>query len=560
MKIDYNNCKPGNTSHTTILNLIMNALHPNTERRLKKIQQIPHVWEGDRRKMSGFELNLEQAKSGNGECIIWVDGSEGFVRAMDMVPPEMGLEAIVRTLLRAMENPHNPGKPARPQKIIVRDREIQFFLRGALQNLGITIDYVPNLPLIDELFRGFEEMNNSQPPSIPPSCEKLLVETASQIWNSEPWNSMADYVILAIEVDWGDVGTLYACILGMLGKEYGVILYRSLESLKRFRAAVLGEDSMRAMEKAFLTQDCWFLNFEPTEDIEDEVDEDELDLADLPPSKISPIFGCIHSFEGMRPFLDEEEALVVYVALQGTIRFFCEKEAELSQEKVKAMNKNYCISVPSKSAPVESVSVKVSTMPDLTAELMEMLEQAEQSPGDRGEMTVPIKDDLVPENALITLDLMPWEIIQQLAENRKIYYQSLEVTPAGEGMPVVVLQTTRPKAKVIIEKLQGAGGLKGISFNPGEDTFSDMTYDLGILQTNNGELYMLTELYQHHKTLKKWHQCCQITNGYCGLVLAMGITGASRGNPKPRDLMAFLETKAMDTKELGIGGLQLMPD
>ncbi len=538
----------------------MNALHPTTERRLKKIQQIPHVWEGDRFKLSGFEPNLEQAKSGNGECIIWVDGSEGFVRAMDMVPPEMGLEAIVRTLVRAMENPNSPAKPARPQKIVVQDREIQFFLRGALQNLGITIDYAPNLPLIDELFRGFEEMNNSQSPSIPPSYEKLLVETANQIWKLEPWNFMADYDILAIEVDWGEVRTLYACILGMLSREYGVILYRSLESLKRFRAAVLGEDSMRAMEKAFLTQDCWFLNFEPTEDIEDEVYEDELDLADLPPSKIRPIFGSVHPFEGIRPFLDEEEALVVYVALQGAIRFFRHKEPELSQEQVKAINENYRISVPSESATVESVSVKVATMPELTTELMEMSEQAEQSPGDKGEITVQIRDDLVPKNALITLDLMPWEMIQQLAENRKIYYQSLGVNPAGEGMPVVVIQTTRPKAKAIIKKLQGASGLKGICFNPGEDTFSDMTYDLGILQTNKGELYMLTELDQHHKTLKKWHQGCKITNGYCGLVIAMGITGASRGNPKPRDLMAFLETKAMDTKELGIGVLQLMPD
>ena len=542
----------------------MNTLHPSTERRLKKIQQIPHVWEGDRFKLSGFEPNLEQAKSGNGECIIWVDGSEGFVRAMDMVPPEMGLEAIVRTLLRAMENPNSPGKPARPQKIVVRDREIQFFLRGALQNLGITIDYVPNLPLIDELFRGFEEMNNSQSPSIPPSYEKLLVETANQIWKLEPWNFMADYDILAIEVDWGEVETLYACILGMLGEEYGVILYRSLDSLKRFRAAILAEDSIEVLEKEFLTQDCWFLNFEPTEDIEDEVDEDELDLADLPLSKIRPIFGCVHPFEGIRPFLDEEEALVVYVALQGAIRFFRHKEPELSQEQVKAINENYRISVPSESATVESVSVKVATMPELTTELMEMSEQAEQSPGDRGEITVQIRDDLVPKNALITLDLMPWEIVQQLAENRKIYYQSLEVNPAGEGMPVVVIQTTRPKAKAIIKKLQGAGGLKGISFNPTEDHFSDMTYDLGILQTNNGELYMFTELSgeleQHHRSMKEWHQGCEITNGYCGFVLAMGITGASRGNPKPRDLMAFLETKAMDTKELGIGVLQLMPD
>ncbi len=542
----------------------MNALHKTTQRRLKKIPQIPHVWEGDRRSMSGLDSNLELAPEGNGECIIWLDGSEGFVRAMDVVPPEMGPEAIVRTLLRAMENPHNPAKPARPQKIVVRDREIQFFLRGALQDLGITIDYVRDLPLIDELFRGFENVHNSQPPVIPPQYEKLLVDTAQQIWSEEPWNSMADYDILAIEIEDVDVETLYICIMGMLGQEYGAIIYRSLESLKRFRGTVVAEDSMEKLEQAFLTQDCWFLNFEPTDDADIDENEEEFDLADLPRSQINPVFGSIHPFEGMRPFLDEEEAMVVYGALQATLRFFRHKQPELAQEKVKAMSKSYRISIPSESKTRDKVSVKVSTMPELSAELMEMLETAEYESGDNGEMAVALRDDLVPDNTFITLDLMVWEAVQGLTNNPKIYYQSQKITPTGEGLPVIVLQTTRPKAKVIIEKIQAAGGLKGICFNPGEDSVMETRYNLGIMETNNGELYIFAELNQeleqHQEALKKWNHRCKVTNGYCGLAIAMGITGASRGKPKAKDVMAFFETEAMDPKALGIGVLKLMPD
>ncbi len=59
----------------------------------------------------------------------------------------IGPEAIVRTLMRAMEHPHSPAKPARPQRIVVRDREIQFYLRGVLQDLDIAIDYAPELPV-----------------------------------------------------------------------------------------------------------------------------------------------------------------------------------------------------------------------------------------------------------------------------------------------------------------------------------------------------------------------------------------------------------------------------
>jgi len=98
----------------------MTALNHSTRRRLQKLAQIPSVWEGDRRPLSrqtadDLELGLRETDQ-TGECILWVDGSQGFVRSMDMVTPDIGPEAVVRTLLRAMEHPHNPAQPARPQK------------------------------------------------------------------------------------------------------------------------------------------------------------------------------------------------------------------------------------------------------------------------------------------------------------------------------------------------------------------------------------------------------------------------------------------------------------
>ncbi|MEQ8961214.1 MAG: hypothetical protein RLP02_25365, partial [Coleofasciculus sp. C2-GNP5-27] len=111
----------------------MSALNRNTRRRLKRLPQIPSVWEGDRRSLVTVSDQGDFDAEGNNECILWVDGSEGIVRAMEIVSPEMGPEAIVRTLLRAMEHPQSPARPARPSKIVVRDREVQFLLRGVLQ-------------------------------------------------------------------------------------------------------------------------------------------------------------------------------------------------------------------------------------------------------------------------------------------------------------------------------------------------------------------------------------------------------------------------------------------
>ncbi|MBF2062504.1 MAG: hypothetical protein IGR91_20685, partial [Fischerella thermalis M66_A2018_004] len=63
----------------------------------------------------------------------------------------------------------------------------------------------------------------------------------------------------------------------------------------------------------------------------------------------------------------------------------------------------------------------------------------------------------------------------------------------------------------------------------------------------------------HVEARKKWNQRCKNTKGYCGLIIAKGLTGAARGNPQLRDMMALFEARSLSPKDLGIGTLQLMP-
>jgi hypothetical protein len=256
----------------------MNALPQTTMRRLKKIPQNSSVWEGDRRPLSGGGSEENNNHKDSRECIIWVDAVEGLVRAMDVVPAEMGPEAVVRTLLRAIENPHGPAKPARPQKIVVQNREIQFFLRGAIKDLEINVDYVPELPLIDELFRTFDFVEQESENTISSQSQQLLKEVAHEIWQKSPWDLLADHDIVDLEINCWDITKLYACVMGMLGKKYGVILYRSLESMKQFRSAVLSDESLGHLESAFLGQDCWFLSYEPgANDLDFDEDDDDFE-------------------------------------------------------------------------------------------------------------------------------------------------------------------------------------------------------------------------------------------------------------------------------------------
>ncbi len=540
----------------------MTSFNRSTSRRLKKLTQIPSIWEGDRRPLSSLQ-NPHPESDPRGECILWVDGSQGIVRGMDMVPVNSGPEAIVRTLMRAMENPHSPAKPARPQKIVVRDREIQFYLRGVLQDLDISIDYVPELPLIDELFHSFAEILDQQVPDLPPEYAQALEEKAFAIWRAAPWEFLEEQQIISIEINKWDVETLYASVMGMLGMEYGVLLYRSEESLKRFRATVLTEEESQAdLEEAFLKQDCFFLTFEGG-DIDHDDDDGFDDLAELPPEEINPTFGNIHPLEGLRSVLYDEEALVVLVALSALERFFRDQRRTLCHDSFPSLNRRYRISLPASAPETKPVTVNVSTMPNLAAELEQMSDFDDEDELESLDLPMlsSLRDDLIPADSFLSLGAVSWEMLEYLRQG-VTHQKAGEIAQVGDGLPVILIQTSRPKGKKVIENIQQAGGLKAICFNPGTDPISGDRYDLGLLQTHNQELFLFGEFAGddpvHIEARKKWNQRCRDTSGYCGLIIARGLTGASRGNPQLRDMMALFEARSLSPTDLGLGTLQLM--
>lgn len=532
----------------------MATLPSTTISRLLKLPQSDAVWEGDRRSLES--LGWEDSSADHQDYILWVDGTEGTVRAMETVSSETGMEAMVRTLIRAIETPQSYGQPSRPKRVVVRDREIQFFLRGILQELEITIEHVAKLPLIDTLLENLQQSRNQRPRLLPESYETPLFQTAQQIWKNPPWEQLADSDIITIDLVEENVDPLYVSVMGMLGSEYGILLYRSLDSLKNFRSQIVQRESMEEMENVFLQQDCWFLNY----DLGDE-NEDKEDIEKSTSTEVQPYFGSINPYEGIRPFLGEEEAKVVYVALQALQQFMSEQENQQALEQYELIEKQYAISLPETVETASDVTVKVSTNPELEEEFMEGLEEQEED-SESAELSSPIREDLVPEDSFLSIGMMPWEVLEQIQNNKKKYYQSMGISPKGEGMPIILIQTTRPKAKEMIEQIEELGGLRGIGFNTGEDPEANAVYDLGLLQMGNGELYLFGEFQQnettHANARQKWDRRCQQTDQYCGLMIASGLKGASRGQPQMKDMMAFFEAQALSTEDLGLGVLQLM--
>jgi hypothetical protein len=501
--------------------------------------------------------------------IIWAD-SDHFMRVMDVEPADSGREVMVRSLLKAMEHPQGPLDPSRPQKIVVRDRETQLFLRGVLQDLDIKVEYARELPLIEAVWEGLQEMFKPTPPSIPSGQVEHLMRACYCLWHDAPWEQLWDHNIIAIDVNYGDIDTLYVSVMGQLGMEYGALFYRSQDSLRQFREAVVGQDSAsEKMEATFLNQDCMFVNFEPVEDEElEQTDEAPfLSVVDMATTTgVSPVFGSIHPLEGMRPFLDEEEAIVMTVALEALHRFFQRHAHKFDRDEFPAVSGRYRIPIASSAS--EQLTIQVKTLPDLSEELEAFgneLEEEEESLLSTllgGGIPMPLlRDDLIPEQAFFSLGMLPWPIVEKLRQSVQ-HHQSGFTTMSGEGLPVVMIQTSQPKVKKMIQTLKAAGGIKGLGFNPGEGEAGE-PYDLGILKTEDNQLYLFGEYYEdepvHIQAKRKWNKRCRKTKGWCGLVIARGLSGASRGNPQLEDFMALFEVKAFSERDFRLGVLTMMP-
>ncbi len=560
----------------------MTVLKNSTVRRLNQIPQSNAVWEGDRRSLpknhnqdDGNLIRLaDHIHEDKPQCILWVDGSMGVVRSMDVVEPNMGQEAIVRALLQAIERPQSPSKPSRPQRILVRDRSLQFYLRGILQSLNICVDHIDHLPMIDEIFSNLIQHTQITPPTVPQAQAEALYHQADLFWRSSPWRYMWDHQVLAIHINRWDIETLYAVIMGHLGMERGVIFYQSQESLVRFRQ-LIAEDESEDLEETFLRQDCLFTLFESNDALSDSEIRTLHNQGWLIDSdNIHPIFGILHPLEGGRPFLYEEEAIGLTVAMQSLNLFIAQHQSELEVGEYGVIKNSYKIKppsletttkIPAKNSAKNSAKfeVAVETLPDLELEIQRIANQGEET---------MIRQDLLPDNAVIKLLGISWEGAQVWREYAPAHNCHLapRVFPhQGDAFSVLLLQTSRPKAIKLIAEVKALGNIRGICFNPAETMGCHS--ELGLLVMGNEELHLFGEfnnndslaqdqdlaqdLAQDYDMRKRWLQRCQNTRGICAVVIAMGLSGATKGKPNPNHILAYYEVPLINSADLGLGVL-----
>ncbi|PSN78562.1 hypothetical protein C8B47_16310, partial [filamentous cyanobacterium CCP4] len=552
----------------------MTRLNRITLDRLKRLPRVASVWEGDRRSVGGLmddEGGLRQRHTESSDCILWVDSSHGAVRGLTIVPTTCGYEPVVRTLLQAIESPQGNLAPARPQKIVVSDREIQFYLRGALQGLDIAIDYAPELPLIDELFNALQQSAEMSEAELPPRYAEAMIDKAMEMWELAPWNILNEQQVLAVELNAWDIDTLYVSMLGMGGVEYGLLMYRSLDSLKQFRQRVLmGQQSPKQMQEAFLEQDCLYLNFELFDDEPFDNGFQPAGWLGTAPEAVQPDFGSIHPLEGMRSQLADEEGATFLVAMEAIGRFVTRYRNQLEKPSLKALKSSYKIPNPQKNGSRSPLQVTVRTLPEVTEELVAETDEAlGDGVGPTGLVNFPVlRDDYVPEGAIIILTQFQRRMLDDLRHDSAVAFQAQAWPKALNGtatnspdLPVVLIQTSRPKAKTLIQQLQQAQGVQAVCFNPGSDPFSGEAFELGLLQTGDGELHLFAEYETNGSAdrhlLERWNQWQNDCSGACAVVIASGITGNSKGKPGVKDILAVFEARCKTPKELHLPPLML---
>ncbi|MEB3230094.1 MAG: hypothetical protein VKJ64_03725 [Leptolyngbyaceae bacterium] len=531
----------------------MTPLNRSTCRRLKNLRQIPSVWEGDRYPLRQSSLSDNPGDPSGGDCILWVDGSSAHVRAMEMVSPTAGPEAMVRALLRAMEQPHDSNYstgPARPETIVVRSRELQFFLRGILQDLDIRVTYSTELPMIDEIWQSLQNFLGGGSSQIPPQYLEELQTVATQIWHDAPWSTLSDEKIIAIHLNYQEIETLYLSFLGLLGVEFGVLMYRSEASLKSFRQRLLALDdsSPEQLEEIFLQQDCFFMTFEATGDRQDLTIEPgsfpESTLLDDP--SLVPEFGSLHPLEGMRPIRHGEEALVMLAALKALHAFLLEHHAVFHLDHFPTMAYQCSISLPDPQYP-DPLAITVSTMPELAQELAAFTSPPSPDRSSRDVSVHLFNADTVPTGTLSQFGLISWDMLAELRALVKVHQAVDGLFPMeGEGFPILLLQTSRPKALRLIETLQDCGGVVSVGFTTKNEGMTAASSDLGLFRTHDGVFHLFSEYHRPSPgdARQRWQDCCSHTNGYCGLIIAKGVTGAAKGQPSIKDMLALFETRS----------------
>ncbi|MBI3948095.1 MAG: hypothetical protein HY321_19415 [Armatimonadetes bacterium] len=231
----------------------------------------PEVWEGDWRRSS-----VVLAEPGEPEVapdlIVWADATHAVVVGMQTALPGAPPRAMAESLQQAMAQPGpGAGPPRRPSAVRVGSRELAEAIRPVAEPLGIAVEAVEALPLLDIIFRDIEgQMGNPdnqgylQMTDIPEPVLADLFAAAADYYRAKPWKRLSDADTILLECHAWKPAHRYAVIMGAGGETFGFALYESWAGLQRLRRPDIGFTSP---EEQAIREEAVSLTFEPLKDL-----------------------------------------------------------------------------------------------------------------------------------------------------------------------------------------------------------------------------------------------------------------------------------------------------
>lgn len=507
------------------------SLPAATIRRLLNVPQVATVWVGGGRSLD----------SDNDEvfCAAWLDPEAQAIRSMEIgqFPPRP--EQLMRLLVQAIEHPrHFDCEPCRPHTIIVDDRELQFFLRGVVAPLDIRVEYQAPIPLLDEFFEFIAAELNSDEEEVevlPPEYVSLYTQKVREFAQLDIWQRLNPVILLKLHCDAWDSPTLFAVLVNPRGEEgaFGLVLYRGEEALRNFWQQIeqvypyIDEDDDERLEETVLHNDCLFLSFAQVE---------EEDLGNplsfvLKGHPYTLEVGVIHPLEGMRPFYASEEAETVYVAIEALIKFWKKTRKQFQKEACPELDLGFKIPSPRHSAL--GYRVQVATVPQMMAEINSNFGESD------AQHEIPIDTEAIPDEAYVLFKFLSPSELRELQATVP-YHQRGEIPEEFEHYPVLAIQTKKAAAEAIAAKIAEEGGIHHLTVFP----LAGLGQIVMLLaQTNANHLWLLDTFDpESGSLLLDWIKEVNELEGACGLAVAYGMTGKTRMQPTPKQIVGLFET------------------
>lgn len=220
---------------------------------LLKVPQRADVWQIDARPMEiGVKVGDEVVRPW---MVVVASEAHDQVLAYEIMHRTATEMDVMKNVLRAIVKPAK-GKPHRPTQVQIRPEEPLLSVFPRLTDLGIGIHETEDLDLIDQVFEQLHEeiTGDHQPgildmPSVTPRMVKALFEAAAFFYRRAPWKRIGERTI-KVECAKFPSGPWYAVMMGQAKLAPGLVLYDSLETLRRIRKGDLADEESARISAA----------------------------------------------------------------------------------------------------------------------------------------------------------------------------------------------------------------------------------------------------------------------------------------------------------------------